>query len=84
MQNDIGNSNSPTTVICPLTSKQKKHMPTHVDLWPKDGVAKPSTVLCEQPMTIDKSLILQRLGVIKNEEKIKDIGYKLMVSLGVC
>ncbi len=84
MQNDIGNINSPTTVICPITSKLKKYMPTHVVLWPEDGVIKPSTVLCEQPMTIDKSLIVKRLGVIKNEEKIKDIGYKLMVSLGVC
>ena len=59
-------------------------MPTHVDLFPKDGVEKPSTVLCEQPMTIDKSLIIRRLGVIESKEKIDDIGHKLMVSLGVC
>lgn len=84
MQNNVGNSCSPTTIICPITSKLKNYMPTHVVLCPDDGVKRTSAVLCEQPMTVDKSLLVKRLGVITSEEKINDIGRKLMVSLGVC
>mgnify|MGYP002519277531 CR=1 FL=1 len=84
IQNDKGNQYSPTTVVCPITSKQKKNnIPTHVELLPEDGVSKPSTVLCEQPMTIDKSLLMKCLGRVENQQKIIDINQKIMISLGV-
>ncbi len=83
IQNDKGNQHSPTTVVCPITSKQKKNIPTHVELLPEDGVSRPSTVLCEQPMTIDKSLLMKCLGKVENQKKIMDINQKIMISLGV-
>lgn len=83
VQNETGNAHSPTTIICPLTSKEKRNLSTHVILDTSDGVAKASTVLCEQVRVIDKSRIVKKLGQIENRQKIEDINAKLMMSLGI-
>ena len=85
MQNDKGNKFSPTTIICPLTSKNKQMEETHVMLTPDDcGVIMDSTVLCEQIRTIDKSRIKAKLGEIHNPQKLSDIEEKIMTSFGIC
>lgn len=84
MQNDKGNKYSPTTIICPLTSKNKQMKETHVTLTPDDcGVIMDSTVLCEQVMTIDKSRIRSKVGEIRNPQKLCDIEEKIMISFGI-
>ena len=84
VQNEAGNVHSPTTIICPLTSKTKKMSATHVVLTPEDaGVAKDSTVLCEQVRVIDKTRILKKLGEVKSLDKVEDINRKIMVSFGI-
>ena len=84
VQNEQGNSHSPTTIICPLTSQEKSHIGTHVALTPSDaGILKNSTVLCEQIRVIDKSRIKRKLGEVVNQEKIEDINRKLMLSIGI-
>ncbi len=84
MQNNKGNKHSPTTIVCPLTSKKKKMNETHVLLTPDDcGVIMNSTVLCEQIITIDKSRIKTRLGKIHNPQKLSDIEEKIMISFGI-
>ena len=84
MQNDIGNKFSPTTIICPLTSRNKQMKETHVMLTPKDcGVIMDSTVLCEQIITIDKSRIKSKVGEISNPQKLCDIEEKIMISFGI-
>lgn len=82
IQNDVGNRYSPTTVVVPLTSQNKKEIPTHVNLCPEDGVARPSTVLCEQPFAVDKSRLMKKLGTL-SENKIEDINKKIMINLGI-
>lgn len=82
LQNDVGNRFSPTTVVVPLTSQNKKNVPTHVNLAPEDGVAKPSTALCEQPMSVDKTRLIKRIGAL-NENKIEDINKKILFNLGI-
>lgn len=82
LQNDVGNRFSPTTVVVPLTSQNKKNVPTHVNLSPEDGVAKPSTALCEQPMSVDKTRLIKRIGAL-NENKIEDINKKILFNLGI-
>lgn len=82
LQNDVGNRFSPTTVVVPLTSQNKKNVPTHVNLSPEDGVVKPSTVLCEQPMSVDKTRLIKRIGAL-NENKIEDINKKILFNLGI-
>lgn len=84
VQNETGNIYSPTTIICPLTSKKKKMSATHVLLTPYDaGVVVDSTVLCEQVRVIDKSRIRKKLGEVKNIAKINDINQKIMISFGI-
>ena len=84
MQNDKGNKYSPTTIICPLTSRNKKMKATHVTLTPEDcGVLMKSTVLCEQIITIDKSRIKSKIGEIRNPQKLFDIEQKILISFGI-
>ena len=84
VQNETGNMHSPTTIVCPLTSKKKKMSVTHVALTPEDaGVAQESTVLCEQVRVIDKARIRKKLGEVKNLEKIEDINKKILISFGI-
>ena len=84
VQNERGNSCSPTTIICPLTTKQKPSMDTHALLTPDDcGIIKESTVLCEQVRVIDKSRIKKKVGEVINMKKIEDINRKLMISVGI-
>lgn len=82
LQNDVGNRFSPTTVVVPLTSQNKKNVPTHVNLAPEDGVVKPSTALCEQPMSVDKTRLIKRIGAL-NKNKIEDINKKILFNLGI-
>lgn len=84
VQNDSGNIHSPTTIVCPLTSKKKNLSATHVILTPEDaGVITDSTVLCEQVRVIDKARIRKKLGEVKNMKKINDINQKILVSFGI-
>ena len=58
LQNDVGNRFSPTTIIAPLTtSDKKKHLPVHVPVF-SNKLFKKSIVLLEQVQVIDK----KRLG----------------------
>lgn len=82
VQNEIGNQHSPTTIICPITSKEKDLSATHVPITPHEaGVKMNSTVLCEQIRVIDKTRILKRLGEVKDLGKIEDINRKIVISL---
>lgn len=84
VQNNIGNEHSPTTIICPLTSKQKSMSATHVELSIDDaGIIKDSTVLCEQVRVIDKSRIVKKVGEVINVKKIEDINEKILISFGL-
>ena len=84
VQNETGNLYSPTTIVCPMTSKRKKMSATHVELTPGDaGIAQDSTVLCEQVRVIDKARIRRKLGEVRSPEKIRDINRKIMISVGI-
>jgi len=52
VQNDIGNNHSPTTIVCPLTTKLKRlELPTHVVVtW--DSL-RCSMIECEQVRVVD-------------------------------
>ncbi len=84
VQNNKGNYFAPTTIICPLTTKQKHLIPTHVPISPSEGgISYGSTVLCEQIRVIDKTRLKKKIGEITNPKIIEDINQKLMISLGV-
>lgn len=84
VQNDTGNKHSPTTIVCPLTSKKKPTIATHVELTPDDcGIERPSTVMCEQVRVIDKSRLRKKIGEVVNICKLEDINKKIMISIGL-
>ena len=66
VQNDIGNTYSPTTVILPLTSRihKKESLSTHVILEDVVGLNKPSVSMAEQIRTIDKRRLREYLGYV--------------------
>lgn len=84
IQNDKGNEHSPTTIVASITSQDKKPMPTHVWVKPyQSGLNRPSTILCEQIRTIDKSRIISKVGHIDTEWLIEKIKKSLTISFNV-
>lgn len=84
VQNNVGNTHSPTTVIVPLTSRHKPSLPTHTLLTPNDcGVREDSTALCEQMRVIDKSRLKKWLGKVENSSKLEEINKSLMALVGL-
>jgi mRNA interferase MazF len=82
VQNDIGNRYSPTVTICPLTSQNKKWMPTHVMLKKTLCLKKLSTVLVEQVDTVDKVRLIEYISDVHPSE-LKEINNALMIQLGI-
>lgn len=83
IQNDIGNKYSPTLIVAFMTSKVKKHMPTHITCSPKDtGLPLESTILFEQIRTIDKIRVISKIGRIK-ENLLIAMAKPIMISFGL-
>ena len=68
LQNDVGNSCSPTLIVATLTSKTEKKaaQPTHCLVEPEK--LEPSIVQAEQIFTIDKSRVKRFVGHLTPEE----------------
>lgn len=78
IQNDKGNLYSPTTIIIPITSKNKTKLPTHVDIL----LDEPSTILCEQIKVIDKNRLINKIQDIDNIE-MENVEKAIKISLGL-
>ena len=81
VQNDKGNAFSGTLIVVPTTTVKKKFMSTHVSISKKDGFYKESIVLCEQILTIDKSVIKKKCQNVSSET-MRKIDIAILVSLG--
>ena len=85
VSNDKGNQHSPTMLVVPLTTKnKKKSLPTHLTIEPeKSGLKEISTALFEQVKVADKKRIIKKIGRIDNSliEKIKK---GLTIAFGIC
>ena len=83
ISNDSNNRYSPTITVIPLTSQKKRHLPVHVT-FSGYGLAKTSTALCEQTMTIDKSVLEKRVGHVgSNDAVMAQIKTALMIQMGI-
>ena len=70
LQNEVGNWFSPTVIVAAMTAKgSKAHLPTHVPVGTDSGLRRPSIVLAEQVRTIDKSRLLERVGMLPPEKQ---------------
>ena len=84
IQNDIGNTHSPTLIVAPITSEiyNKSQLPTHYFLKADYGLQKDSFILLEQIRTIDKTRIDKYIGRIP-EVHIEKINHALEISIGL-
>lgn len=76
VQNNLGNTFSPTLIVVPLTTKIKKpYMPVHII------VGKGQMALCECILTISKKQIINYIKTL-DEKTMKLIDRALSISLG--
>ncbi len=83
VQNDVGNEMSPTTIVAPITSRNKRAMPTHVLLGAETGLTSDSIVLCEQLVTISTSILEEKMGEVTDRNTLRKIDGALGCSLGL-
>lgn len=79
VSNDLCNQCSDTVEIVYLTSKQKKELPTHVDI---NSARYPSIALCEQITTVSVSRIGDRCGKA-TEEEMCEVNEALRISIAL-
>lgn len=82
LQNNIGNRYSNTLIVAPITTRDKKLLPTHVYVGDKYGLDNDSIVLTEQITTIDKSRVFEYICYI-DSNTMKMVEKALMTSLGI-
>ncbi len=84
IQNDVGNTYSPTTIIVAITSQiNKARLPTHVEVPAlESGLRRDSVVLAEQMRTIDKSRLRQKVAEL-NKPTMDRIANAVAVSIGL-
>ena len=85
IQNDRGNTSPsyPLTIVASM-SRTERELPLHVRIAPSEenGLTDFTDVKCEQLMTIEKSRLIRRRGVITSEELGKvDVALKLSLNL---
>lgn len=83
IQNNKGNTNSNEVIVVPITSNNKKWLPTHVPLSHKHGLFCDSTARCENIATIEKSRLQKYMGSLKNTKARAQLDEALKVSLGL-
>lgn len=83
LQNNVGNQYSPTVIAAPITSRRKTNLPTHVSINRQvDKLRCNSVILMEQIRTIDKSRLMDRIGVL-NDYEMQQVNQALGISVGL-
>lgn len=83
IQNNRGNTHSPTVIAAAITSQNKRDLPTHIEL--KDdsyGLSKNSTIMLEQIRTIDKTRLKDKIGHL-DKEMMDKVNEAIFVSFGI-
>lgn len=84
IQNDIGNTYSPTTIVAAITSKIKRaKLPTHIEISASQyKLEKDSVILLEQLRTIDKQRLKERIARL-DEQAMESVNEAISISLGL-
>lgn len=83
IQNNVGNSFSPTIIIAPITTRVKKlRQPTHIGIPPYFGLPQSSMAMLEQIRTIDKSRLGDYVGCL-DDDVMDYIDEALGISIGL-
>ena len=78
VSNDVACRYSPTIIVVPITSKNKKDLPTHMNI----QLSSPSTVLFEQFLTVNKNQIGEKITNLPKQQEI-EAEHKMLISLGI-
>lgn len=83
----VSNEKSRMLSVCPCTTKEdKKYNPVHVSLQPEDVngyCIKPSLILVEQAVPVDRRKVLGKIGYISNDEVMKQLDNAIAVQFGL-
>ena len=84
ISNNKANTFSPNVIVVPLTSKNKKPLPTHYTMQPTkiNGLKVTSTVLAEQIITLSKTMIKRVVGKV-DEEQVEQINRIIKESISL-
>lgn len=84
VSNNKANMYSPNVIVVPLTSRNKKPLPTHYTMLPSknNGLKVASTVLAEQILTLSKTMIKRVIGKVE-EEHIDNINHIIKESISL-
>jgi len=84
IQNDIGNRNSPLTIVSAITSYHGGVVRPHQVLIkaPEGGLQVDSAVLLNQIRSVDKQRLMRRLGALE-PETLARVDRALLISLGL-
>jgi mRNA interferase MazF len=87
ISNNMGNKHSSLISVAPLTSKNKKPLPTHVNLTRNDGMQRDSIICLEQTKTITKRKLFYNGTPIKvlklSDEKIWEVNIAIEKQFGI-
>ena len=80
--NNKGDTNSPFTLVAPMTSEEKTYIPTHILVYPTkaSGLKRTSTIMFEQTRAIDKTRILSKVGHLDAESLVNKIENSLSIA----
>ena len=82
IQNDIGNSKSPTTIVAAISSSVGIY-PMNVQINPPEGgLNHPSIIKTSQILTISKERLEKRLGQL-SKERLDDVESAIKLSLAL-
>ena len=81
IQNNLGNKYGRTLIVAPITSRDKKDLPVHSEIY-NNSLEKDSTILLEQLTTIDKNKIKEFVGHLTRNE-LKKLNIALARSVGL-
>ena len=84
VSNNKANMYSPNVIVVPLTSRNKKPLPTHYTMQPTklNGLKVSSTALAEQIITLSKTMIKRVVGKV-DEEHIDNINRIIKESISL-
>ena len=81
IQNNLGNKHGRTLIVAPITSREKKDLPVHSEIY-NNSLEKYSTILLEQVTTIDKNKVKEFVGHLTRNE-LKKLNIALARSVGL-
>lgn len=81
ISNNMGNSSSTLVNVFPITDAKKRDLPVHVDI-EGYGLYKPSTIIVEQPLTLDKLFLMNKLGEV-DDSKMQEIEKAISVQFDI-